>query len=82
MTDEPRSLQIAQRLRGFLYDEGVPAIRLAQALGLSQSKIARRMTGTVALSIDELDVIADILGIRFEWLVTGNGPRFRPTTQD
>ncbi|WPH57924.1 immunity repressor [Gordonia phage RayTheFireFly] len=75
---EPRSQQIARRLRGFLAEEQVPAIRLAQELGLTQSKLARRMTGNVAFSIDELDTISRVLGIRFEWLTTGVGPAFDP----
>lgn len=78
MTRTPRSQSIARRLRGFLAEEQIPAIRLASALGLTQSKLARRMTGQVAFSIDELDAICDALGIRFEWLTTGVGPVYDP----
>ncbi|ROZ89046.1 XRE family transcriptional regulator [Gordonia sp. OPL2] len=76
--DQPRSKAIAGRLRALLAEEQVPAIRIAESLGLTQSKFARRMSGSVPLSVDEIDAICEILGIRFEWLVTGDGPRFDP----
>lgn len=68
-----RSQQIARRLRGFLAEEQIPAITIARELGVTQSRVARRMTGSVPFSVDELDTIADRLGISFEWLTTGKG---------
>lgn len=76
-TGIPRSRRIAKRLRGLLAEEQVPALRVAEALGVTQSYLARRMTGSVALSVDEPDAISAALGVRFEWLTTGEGAKSR-----
>lgn len=74
----PRSQAVARRLRALLAEEQIPAIEVARQLGLSQSKFARRITGDTPLSLDEIDQICDVLGIQFEWLTTGEGPKFDP----
>ena len=44
---------------------------LADALGLTQSRISDRMRGTVAFDINELGVIAEILDVPVADLFTG-----------
>lgn len=43
---------------------------LAKALGWTQVALSRRLTGAVALSTDEIEHIAEVLGVPIEQLVT------------
>jgi transcriptional regulator with XRE-family HTH domain len=55
---------------------------LGLALGLSQTQISARLRGEVAISLDEIELLADILGTSTETLLTGaltNDERPQPT---
>jgi len=43
--------------------------QIAEALGLSQTQISRRLAGEVAFNVDELAVVADFLGVAISTLV-------------
>jgi transcriptional regulator with XRE-family HTH domain len=49
--------------------KGVSGSELARRLGVSQTYVWRRMTGEVSFSIDDLDRVAQALGISVEQLL-------------
>lgn len=69
--DETRSQVIARRLRGELAQMGLSITRAAQMCGYKQQWFSRRMTGTVAFDVEDLDAICIRLGLSFDYILTG-----------
>lgn len=54
---------VAEEVRVLLARRRLSAARLAQQLGWSQPYMARRMAGTQPFDVDDLEAIADALGV-------------------
>ena len=53
----------AEEIRVILARKRMSAAELARRTGIKQSTMARRMTGETAFDLDDLEVIADVLGV-------------------
>lgn len=53
----------AEEIRVLLARRRISAAELARRAGMKQSTLARRMTGEIAFDLDDLEVIADVLGV-------------------
>lgn len=54
---------VAEEIRVLLARRKMSATQLARLTGLKQSSLSRRMTGETAFDMDDLELIADALGI-------------------
>lgn len=57
------SRDVAAVVRAELARKQIPQSRLAEALGLSAATVSRRMGGTAPFELDELPVVAGLLGV-------------------
>lgn len=48
----------------------IPQIKVAEALGISQVAVSRRLNGHVPFTVTELDVVAGLLGVTAALLVS------------
>ena len=65
----PFAIELAAKVRGLVAENpGVNQEKIATALGRVQGYVSARMTGKKAWDMDELDVIAELLGM--------SGPEF------
>lgn len=55
--------QAAEEIRVLLARRRVSAAELARRTGMKQSTLARRMTGEIAFDLDDLELIANALGV-------------------
>lgn len=55
--------QVAANVRGELARRRLGQVQIAQALGISQAAVSRRLNGSVPLDVNELAVIARLLGV-------------------
>lgn len=53
----------AEEIRVLLARRRISAAELARRAGMKQSTLARRMTGEIAFDLDDLEAIADVLGV-------------------
>lgn len=54
---------VAEEIRVLLARRKMSATQLARLTGLKQSSLSRRMTGETAFDMDDLELIADVLGV-------------------
>lgn len=54
----------AEEIRALLARRRISAAELARRTGLKQSTLARRMTGETAFDLDDLELIAEVLGVQ------------------
>jgi len=52
-----------RRVRMFLAARGIDQTELVPVLGISRNSVSRRVNGSVRFHIDELETIADYLGV-------------------
>ena len=64
-----RSRQIASNVRAEMARAAVTQTRMGQDLRFSQQSISRRLNGHVPFTVDELDVIAEYLGLPLSALI-------------
>lgn len=62
MQTEPRR-EVAGAVRAELARRQVGQRQVAEALGISQPAVSRRLAGEVAFNVDELAAVADLLGM-------------------
>lgn len=64
-TDSPQAIseRVAAEVRAEIARQGLNQASMATRLGWSQPFLSRRLAGVVALSVGELVVIADNLGV-------------------
>lgn len=55
--------QAAEEIRVQLARKRISAAELARRTGMKQSTLARRMTGEIAFDLDDLELIANVLGV-------------------
>jgi transcriptional regulator with XRE-family HTH domain len=65
---EPLGKRVAQEIRAEMARQGISQIALAEALGRNQTYVSYRLTCKKSLSLEEVEVIADILRVRIERL--------------
>jgi transcriptional regulator with XRE-family HTH domain len=53
----------AEEIRVLLARRRISAAELARRTGMKQSTLARRMTGETAFDLDDLELIAEVLGV-------------------
>lgn len=74
--------QVAEEIRVTLARRRLSATELARRMGVSQSYLARRMTGAQPFDLDDLDRIADALGVSVRQLLPGTDTfRYSPTAK-
>lgn len=54
---------VAEEVRGIAAKKRITGIQLAEAVGVSQQSMSRRMTGSLPFSIDELAEVARVLQV-------------------
>lgn len=69
----PRSQQIVRRVKEQMGGQDLSNQELGQRTGIHRVTIGRSLGGHRQFTIDELELIADALGVDFDWLITGNG---------
>jgi transcriptional regulator with XRE-family HTH domain len=62
MTTNPTTA-LAANVRAEMARSGLPQQQLADALGLKQQGLSRRLAGRTPFSLDEAFAVADILGV-------------------
>ncbi|WP_165947371.1 helix-turn-helix transcriptional regulator [Micromonospora sp. 15K316] len=62
-TVTPMRELVAEELRVLLARRRMSASHLARKLGMTQSYLARRMSGDTAFDVDDLARIAEVLGV-------------------
>lgn len=67
----PLRLQIAAEVRAWRSRRSMSQKELGLALGLSQTQISARLRGEVAITLDEIERLADIFGVSAQTLLTG-----------
>lgn len=74
-----RSL-VAAEVRGFLAKRKIPTYKLAEALGGVESRgyWQRRVSGELALDIDDLSRLAELLGVSIVDFIPASKPRPTP----
>lgn len=55
--------RVAANLRAVVARQRMPQALIAEAMGMSQQGVSRRMLGHVAINVDELDRFAEVLGV-------------------
>jgi Predicted transcriptional regulator len=68
-------MSLAERLKAMLVEKGYSQGELARRVGVTQGTIYKLVAGH-AKSSKRLVEIAQSLGVRAEWLLTGNGPQY------
>ena len=61
--------RVAANIRAELARQGISQTDLAASLRKSQPTVSRRLLGRVPFSVDELDIIADLLDVPMAQLV-------------
>jgi transcriptional regulator with XRE-family HTH domain len=59
----PTAVNAAAEVRAEMARQRKTGVGLAEALGLSQQTVSRRLTGQITFSLDELDRVAVWLGV-------------------
>lgn len=63
MTQAAAAHRVASTIRAELARRRIPQNVVAERLHLSQATVSRRLAGEYPFDVDELDVIADMLGM-------------------
>lgn len=66
--------QVAAEVRAHMARVRINQTQLAEALKLTQSSISKRLRGVVAFNTDELQVVANVLGVHPAALLGGHSP--------
>jgi transcriptional regulator with XRE-family HTH domain len=66
---ETLSERVARRLRGAIAENRIVQRDLAAAAGIGQPQMSRRITGFTPFTLDELDRVAEALGIALDALL-------------
>lgn len=57
------AVELGVRIKTAMFRQGVSGQQLADALGIGRSTVSQKLHGRVAITVPELLVIADVLGI-------------------
>lgn len=70
-TGETRSKAVARRLRSELAARSINGSEAARRCRRSQPWMSRRINGTTAFTVDELDHVCAVLGMSYNYIATG-----------
>lgn len=78
--DQPSRLRdrVATEVRANMARARMTQTDLAVVLGLTQSAVSKRLRGKIAFSVDELELVADALGVDPATLLGGRGDTPQP----
>jgi hypothetical protein len=62
-------LRVAATVRAEMARCRLPQVKVADALGISQAAVSRRLVGVVPFTVGELSTLADLLGLNLGLLV-------------
>jgi transcriptional regulator with XRE-family HTH domain len=65
---QPLGKRVAQEIRAEMARQGISQVALAEALGRNQTYVSYRLTCKKSLTLDEIEIIADILRVRVDRL--------------
>lgn len=66
--------QVAAEVRAYMARGRINQTQLAEALGLTQSSVSKRLRGVIAFDVNELQQVAEVLGVHPAVLLGGNAP--------
>lgn len=69
----PRSRRVAAEVRAEMARQKVTGSSVAQAIGMSQPSLSRRLSGAKALTVEELEQVGAVLGLTIEDLWKRSG---------
>ena len=74
--DEPTGLSaiVAKRVRVFLAEHQIKQIQVANAMGMSRAAFNKRVTGQQAMDLDEIEALANTLGVDPGVFLSGEPP--------
>jgi len=71
VTEEDFARAVSAQVRRLLEERGLSGNQLAKATGLEQTGVARKLRGTGAFTLNDLDTICSTLGVKvsdlMEW---------------
>ena len=71
---KPLSRAVAENVRAEVARHRLPQSAIAEALGLSQQAVSRRLTGGVPFELDEVQAIAGLIGVPTALLLAESEP--------
>lgn len=74
VSETPTREQVAEEIRALLARRKLSASELARKMGVSQPYLSRRLTGDVAIDVDDLQTIARLLGVGMSDLLPREEP--------
>jgi transcriptional regulator with XRE-family HTH domain len=77
-TSNLRSQSFSERLQGVLAEKGISQKKLSDRIFISPSTVTRWFTGDSSPQPRTIEAIANAIGVRKEWLLTGEGERDAP----
>ena len=63
MTTDNPAVAVGLRVRQALLDRGISQVQVAEALGIAQSQVSRRLAGSLAFDVVELATVARLCGV-------------------
>ena len=68
---ETRTEAIARRLRGKMGEARISGVALGRAIKMNNASLSRRLNGKFPFTVDELDLICDVLGCDADEVFSG-----------
>lgn len=70
--------EVASRLRQGIVVRNLKKQDIADRIGMNQASFSKRVNARLPIDVDEADVICAAIGLRRDWLLTGNGSMLDP----
>ena len=61
---------VSEEVRAWMARRGIRQAQLAEALGISQQSVSMRLTGRTSWNVDDLEPVAQLLGVSVSQLLT------------
>ena len=68
---------VVDRIFALTKENGMEQKKLAEILGITDKKVSAWKTGRSKTYRDQIEKIAEVLGTTTEYLLTGNGPKYK-----
>lgn len=73
---------VVDRIFALTKENGMEQKKLAEILGITDKKVSAWKTGRSKTYRDQIEKIAEVLGTTTEYLLTGNGPKYKTIPAD
>ena len=73
---------VVDRIFALTKENGMEQKKLAEILGITDKKVSAWKTGRAKTYRDQIEKIAEVLGTTTEYLLTGNGPKYKTAPAD